>query len=56
MMTLDMCYNISYITTAAGTPTGMNPANGTILNIKMQEIQNIKNNIKSIMSQNTKLV
>ena len=56
ILLVDICYNISGISTTPGTPTGMNPANGTILNIKMQEIQNIKNNIKSIMSQNTKLI
>ena len=56
LFVLDACYNIAGLSTTPGTPTGMNPANGTILNIKMQEIQNIKNNIKSIMSQNTKLI
>ena len=56
MLVLDVCYNIAGLSTVPGTPTGMNPANGTILNLKMSEIENIKNNIKSIMSQNTKLV
>ena len=56
MLVLDVCYNIAGLSTVPGTPTGMNPANSTILNLKMTEINNIKNNIKSIMSANTKLV
>ena len=56
MLVLDVCYNIAGLSTVPGTPTGMNPANSTILNLKMKEINNIKNNIKSIMSANTKLV
>tara|TARA_B100000282_G_scaffold228381_1_gene171014 strand:- start:28 stop:504 length:477 start_codon:yes stop_codon:yes gene_type:complete len=56
MMTLDMAYNIAYITTADGTPTGMNPANSTIVQCLEEEIQAIRNNLDDMMSQNTKLV
>ena len=53
---LDMCYNISYITTAAGTPTGMNPLNSQIYTCIDEEIQTIRDNLDDILSQNTKLV
>ena len=55
-MTIDMAYNIAYLTTAAGTPTGMNPANELIVNSLREEIQAVKDNIDNIMSQNTKLI
>ena len=56
MMSIDVCYNIAHLTTAAGTPTGMNPANGSIYICLQEEIDAIRNNIDDIMSQNTKLV
>jgi len=56
MMTLDICYNIAYLTTAAGTPTGMNELNHTIYTCLTEEIEDVRNNIDDIMSQNTKLV
>tara|TARA_R110001583_G_scaffold110840_1_gene259909 strand:+ start:127 stop:603 length:477 start_codon:yes stop_codon:yes gene_type:complete len=56
VMSADMCYNIAHITTAAGTPTGMNPANGSIYQCLQEEIDDIRNNLDDIMSQNTKLV
>jgi len=55
-MTVDMAYNISHITTQPTTPTGMNPANALIVNCLREEIQDVRNNIDDIMSQNTKLV
>jgi hypothetical protein len=55
-ITMDMCYNTAHITTAAGTPTGMNPANATIANCLREEIQDVRNNLEDILSQNTKLV
>ena len=55
-MTMDMAYNIAHITTQPGTPTGMNPANATIANCLREEIDDVRNNIDDIMSQNTKLV
>ena len=56
MMTIDMCYNVAHITTAAGTPTGMNPENGPIYICLQEEMDDIRNNIDDIMSENTKLV
>jgi len=56
MMSIDVCYNIAHLTTAAGTPTGMNPANGSIYICLQEEIDAVRNNIDDIMSQNTKLV
>ena len=35
MMTLDICFNVSHLTTAAGTPTGMNPANASTMQCLM---------------------
>jgi hypothetical protein len=56
LLLVDICYNISGISTSPGTPTAMNPANGSILDQRIKSIQNIKNGIESIMSLNTKLV
>jgi hypothetical protein len=55
-MTIDMAYNIAHITTQQGTPTGMNPANASIVNCLKEEITDVRNNLDDIMSQNTKLV
>ena len=56
MMTLDMCFNVSHLTTAAGTPTGMNPANVSTMQCLMDEIEIIRGSLDDILSQNTKLV
>ena len=56
MMSIDVCYNIAHITTAAGTPTGMNPANGSIYICLQEEINAVRNNLNDILSQNTKLI
>ena len=56
MMNLDICYNVAHLTTAAGTPTGMNPGNGSIYLCLDQEIKDIRNNLNDILSKNTKLV
>ena len=56
MITLDMCYNVAPLTTQPGTPTGMNPANISIVEALYSEIDGIRSNIDDIMSQNTKLV
>ena len=56
MMSIDVCYNIAHITTAAGTPTGMNPLNGSIYICLQEEIDAVRNNLNDILSQNTKLV
>ena len=55
-MTMDMAYNMAHITTQPGTPTGMNPMNEIIANSLNEEIDDIRNNLDDIMSQNTKLV
>ena len=52
----DMEYKISYIVTAPASPTGPNPANTSILQIRRREIQKIKQDIQEIKSLNTKLV
>ena len=56
MMTNDVVYNIAHLTTAAGTPTGMNPMNEVIANSLFTEIEDVRNNLDNIMSQTTKLV
>ena len=56
MMNLDICFNVAHITTAAGTPTGMNEANGGIYTCIDEEIQAIRDNLNDILSENTKLV
>ena len=56
MMTNDVVYNIAHLTTAAGTPTGMNPMNEVIANSLSDEIEGVRKNIDDILSQNTKLV
>ena len=56
MLNQDMCFGIAGITTAAGTPTGPNPANGSIYTCIDEEVQLIRDNIDSILSKNTKLV
>ena len=56
MMTNDIVYNIAHLTTAAGTPTGMNPMNEVIANNLTIEINEIRKAIDGIMSKNTKLV
>ena len=53
---IDAAYNLSGISTTPGTPTAMNPSNSTVVDQRIRQIQDIKNNIQSIMSQNTKLV
>ena len=56
MLNMDMCFNVSHITTQPTTPTGMNPGNDTIYMCLNEEIQDIRNNLNDILSQNTKLV
>ena len=56
LFVIDAAYNLSGISTTPTKPTAMNPSNSTIVDLRMREIQDIKNNIQSIMSQNTKLV
>ena len=56
MMNIDICYNVAHITTAAGTPTTMNPGNASIYTCLQEEIEDVRKNIDDIMSQNTKLI
>ena len=51
-----MGFNFAGISTTPGTPTAMNPANGSIVDNRIRQIQDIKDSIQSIMSKNTKLV
>jgi len=53
---LDAAYNLSGISTTPGTPTAMNPVNSSIVDTRIRQVQDLKNNIQSIMSQNTKLI
>ena len=52
----DIEYKVGYIVTAPGGPTGLNPANAPVLAQRRREIQIIKQEIKEIKSQTTKLV
>ena len=56
MFLIDSCLNIAGIVTPHGTPTGMNPANIGILDDRWEDIQEIRKNLSSIRSRNTKLV
>ena len=56
ILILDMGFNFAGISTTPGTPTAMNPANGSIVDNRIRQIQDIKDSIQSIMSKNTKLV
>ena len=56
VITLDMCFNVSHLTTLRGEPTGMNVGNDTILQRRIRTITGIRNDLEDIKSQNTKLV
>ena len=53
---IDMCFGVQHITTSAGAPTEMNPANSSTYTCLDEEIQAIRDNLDDIMSKNTKLV
>tara|TARA_R110002167_G_scaffold3927_7_gene18880 strand:- start:588 stop:1064 length:477 start_codon:yes stop_codon:yes gene_type:complete len=53
---MDMCYNVAYITTADGTPTGMNLKNHQIQDCLNYDMKIIRDDLNSILSKNTKLV
>ena len=55
-LSYDMAFSMSYTSTSEGTLTGMNDKNGQVMNKRIRQINKIKDNIKDIMSQNTKLV
>ena len=52
----DIEYKVGYIVTPPGGPTGLNPAKAPVLAQRRREIQIIKQEIKEIKSQTTKLV
>ena len=52
----DLSFNISFISTSPGSPTGLNPTNYNIMQKRMREIQNVRDSFESFKSQNTKLV
>ena len=52
----DLSFNIAFISTTPGTPTGLNPTNYNIMQKRMREIQNVRDSFESFKSQNTKLV
>ena len=54
-LTADIEYKISYIVTAPGGPTGLNPANGGALFETRQQIKKLKKQIEAIKSDITKL-
>ena len=56
VITLDMCFNVSHLTTLRGEPTGMNVGNDTILQRRIRTITGIRNDLEDIKSQTTKLV
>ena len=59
MMAIDMCYNIAYLQSlpdGSSEPTGMNLDNGSVYTCLQEEMEDIRNNIDDIMSENTKLV
>ena len=56
VLTADIEYKISYMSTTPGTPTGMNPANKSALRNRYKYLEQILNDLDSIDSINTKLV
>jgi hypothetical protein len=52
----DVIFQISYITTKGGTPTGMNPKNNIIMKKRQRAINKIIDSLEDIKSKNTKLV
>ena len=55
-LSYDMAFSISYMSTSAGSPTGMNDKNAMIMNKRIREIDKIREDLQDIKSQNTKLV
>jgi len=52
----DIIFQISYITTKGGTPTGMNPKNNIIFKKRQRSLNKIIESLEDIKSKNTKLV
>ena len=49
-LSYDMAFSVSYMSTSPGTPTGMNPKNGQIMNKRIREIEKIKEDLQDIKS------
>jgi len=52
----DMCYNVSYLSTTAGTLTGINKKNFQLLRKREKEIENIREELQDIKSERIKIV
>ena len=52
----DIVFQISYITSKGGTPTGMNPKNINLFKKRQRSLNAIIDNLEDIKSKNTKLV
>ena len=52
----DICNKVAYVVTPPGGITGINPANKSMLQTRLDEIEDIKDAILEIKSLNTKLV
>ena len=52
----DICNKVAYVVTPPGGITGINPANKSMLQLRLDEIEDIKDAILEIKSLNTKLV
>jgi len=53
---LDISLNVSFLSTTAGTPTGVYSKNIDLMNKRMGKIEKVKSNFEDFKSQNTKLV
>ena len=56
LLVADIEFNVSYQTTIEGEPTGQNPDNKNILQQRHTDLKDLKEDLNSIMSTNTKLV
>ena len=51
----DLVTKVAFITTAPGAPTGPNPSNKTMLSLRKQQIEDLKDNIQNFKSKITKI-
>ena len=51
----DLVTKVAFITTAPEAPTGPNPSNKTMLSLRKQQIEDLKNNIQNFKSKITKI-
>ena len=52
----DIQYKVSYVVSPPGGVTGVNPANESMLRIRKNQLQSIKDSLENMKSTNTKLV